>query len=207
MDDSAADRNLLFGLLALQNGLIDQVQLVGAFQAWTLDRDRPLADHLVGRGDLDDDDRGAVDALVVRHLKKHGGSAAKSLAALPAGRSTQRSLAALGDPELAASVAGVPVGGSGLDSGGELTFDIGPKPVAWMVAASWPGLPNRSRRSRASSCPKPTRQTEVRPSAMAMGRVPSTPRLDASAYSARSPAAAWAPSTAAATSTWAATWP
>jgi hypothetical protein len=31
---AAADRNLLFGLLALQNGLIDQVQLVAAFQAW-----------------------------------------------------------------------------------------------------------------------------------------------------------------------------
>ena len=33
-----ADHNLLFGLLALQNGLIDQVQLVAAFQAWTRDR-------------------------------------------------------------------------------------------------------------------------------------------------------------------------
>ena len=30
---AAADRHLLFGLLALQNGLIDQVQLVAAFQA------------------------------------------------------------------------------------------------------------------------------------------------------------------------------
>jgi len=130
MDNSAADRNLLFGLLALQNGLIDQVQLVAAFQAWTLEKDRPLADHLVARGDLDDDDRAAVDALVARHLKKHGGSAAKSLAALPARRSTQRSLAALHDPELATSLAGVPVGEGGLDSGGEPTFDIGPEPVA-----------------------------------------------------------------------------
>jgi hypothetical protein len=31
-----ADRNLLFGLLAHQNGLINQVQLVGAFHVWTL---------------------------------------------------------------------------------------------------------------------------------------------------------------------------
>ena len=44
----AADRDLLFGLLALQNGLIDQGQLVAAFQAWTRDKARPLADHLVG---------------------------------------------------------------------------------------------------------------------------------------------------------------
>ena len=54
---AVADRNLLFGLLALQNGLIDQVQLVAAFQAWTLDKARTLADHLVGRGDLDADGR------------------------------------------------------------------------------------------------------------------------------------------------------
>ena len=51
----AADRDLLFGLLALQNGLIDQGQLVAAFQAWTRDRSRPLADHLADRGDLDAD--------------------------------------------------------------------------------------------------------------------------------------------------------
>ena len=61
-----ADRHLLFGLLALQNGLIDQVQLVAAFQAWTRDKDRPLADHLVDRGDLDAADRVAVEALLVR---------------------------------------------------------------------------------------------------------------------------------------------
>ena len=65
-------------------GLIDQGQLVAAFQAWTRDKARPLADHLVARGDLDADDRAAVEALVARHLKKHGGDAEKSLAADPA---------------------------------------------------------------------------------------------------------------------------
>ncbi len=54
---AAADRHLLFGLLALQNGLIDQGQLVLAFQAWTLDKSKGLADHLEARGDLDADDR------------------------------------------------------------------------------------------------------------------------------------------------------
>ena len=47
-----------------QNGLIDQGQLVAAFQAWTRDKARPLADHLVGRGDLDADQRAVVEALV-----------------------------------------------------------------------------------------------------------------------------------------------
>jgi eukaryotic-like serine/threonine-protein kinase len=40
---AAADRHLLFGLLALQNGLINQGALLAAFQAWTLDKARSLA--------------------------------------------------------------------------------------------------------------------------------------------------------------------
>jgi serine/threonine-protein kinase len=100
MAASAAERDLLFGLLALQVGLIDQVQLVAAFQAWIRDKARPLAEHLAARGDLDPDQRAGVEAMVGLHLKKHGGSAEKSLAALPAGRSTRESLAALGDPAI-----------------------------------------------------------------------------------------------------------
>src|SRR5262249_51769512 len=93
----AADRDLLFGLLALQNGLIDQVQLVAAFQAWTRDKGRPLPQH---RGAPDPDQRAGVEAMVGLHLKKHGGSVENSLAPLPAGRSTRESLAALGDPAI-----------------------------------------------------------------------------------------------------------
>jgi len=92
----AADQNLLFGLLALQNGLINQGQLVAAFQAWTLEKVRPMADYLVDRGDLDADDRAAVEALVERHLKRHGGDAEKSLAALDLGTSSLDVLSDLG---------------------------------------------------------------------------------------------------------------
>src|SRR5262249_44714211 len=102
-----AERHLLFGLLALQNGLINQGQLVAAFQAWTLDKAHDLADHLVGRGDLDADDRSAVEALVARHLKKHGGDAEKSPAAIPAGRPTRESLAGLGGPAIEGTLAHV----------------------------------------------------------------------------------------------------
>src|SRR3954452_18753513 len=96
----AADRSLLFGLLALQNGLIDHVQLVAAFQAWTRDKARPLAEHLVARGDLDAEQRAGVEAMMALHLKKHGGDAAPSLAALPVGRSTRESLAQVGNADV-----------------------------------------------------------------------------------------------------------
>ncbi len=99
-----AERDLLFGLLALQNGLINQVQLVAAFQAWTLDKARALADHLVVRGDLDADDRSAVESLVARHIRKHG-DVERSLAAIPAGRSTRESLALIDDPDVGGTLA------------------------------------------------------------------------------------------------------
>jgi hypothetical protein len=53
--ETGGSRHLLFGLLALQNGLIDQRALVAAFQAWTRDKSKSLADQLVVRGDLDAD--------------------------------------------------------------------------------------------------------------------------------------------------------
>jgi hypothetical protein len=110
MENSDADSNLLFGMLALQNGLVDQVQLVSAFQCWTLQKDRPLAEHLVDREALDADQRGVIDAMVGLHLKKHGGSPAKSLAGIPATIfSTENTLAQLANPELARTV-GLEVG-------------------------------------------------------------------------------------------------
>jgi serine/threonine-protein kinase len=98
-------RDLLFGLLALQNGLIEQGQLVSAFQAWTRHKTRPMADYLMAHGDLDPDQRAAVEALVGLHLKKHQGDPAESLAAVAVGCSTRECLARLADADLEASLA------------------------------------------------------------------------------------------------------
>ena len=103
-----ANRDLLFGLIALQNGMIDQSQLVAAFQAWTLDKDRSLAEHLVGRGDLESDQRAIIDAMVGLHLKKHAGSTEKSLAVILAAASTRQTLERIADRELGASLALLP---------------------------------------------------------------------------------------------------
>src|SRR3954451_358788 len=115
---AAPDRDLLFGLLALQNGLIDQVQLVAAFQAWTRDRARPLADHLIARGDLDAGDRDAVEALIDRHVRKHG-DVQRSLAAVPAGKSTRARLAALADEELGHTLSHAGSGSAPTDHAGD----------------------------------------------------------------------------------------
>jgi serine/threonine-protein kinase len=104
---AAADRHLLFGLLALQTGIINQGQLVAAFEAWTLDKSRKLADHLEQPGDLDADDRAAIEALVAHHLRRHGGDVEKSLAEVPVGKSTRESLARIGDPDIEATLSHV----------------------------------------------------------------------------------------------------
>ncbi len=117
---AAADRHLLFGLIALQNGLIQPPQLLAAFHAWTADKRQPLADHLVALGHLDPARRSVVEAMADLHLEVHGGDAEKSLAALPAAPSTRASLAALGDPEIERTLNQV---ASGSVSGGDADAD------------------------------------------------------------------------------------
>ena len=117
MADTAADRSLLLGLLALQNGLIDQGQLVAAFQAWTLDKSKSLADHLEARGNLTASKRALLDALAEVHLEAHGGDVYKSLAAVSAGKSTRESLVRIGDPDIEATLGHVPSAHVSTDDG------------------------------------------------------------------------------------------
>jgi eukaryotic-like serine/threonine-protein kinase len=118
---SATDHQLLFGLIALQVGLIDQAQLVAAFQAWARDKARHLAD----RGAPDAEGRAAIEAMVALHMKKHGGDAAQSLAAVPAGCSTRESLARIVDSEIRGSLAYVGTGSTEADADRTATYSVG----------------------------------------------------------------------------------
>ncbi len=122
---AAADRHLLFGLLALQNGIITQVQLVAAFQAWTLDKSRSLADHLEARGDLSSSSRTLLEALVGVHLKAHGSDPEKSLAAVHVARSTLESLARIGDPVIEATLSHVGSHSTEADPNRTGTYSVG----------------------------------------------------------------------------------
>ena len=99
-----ADRNLLFGLLALQNGMIDQSALVAAFHAWTRDKSRSIAEILLVQGAIDADDRALLEGLATKHLKRHGDDVEKSLAAVPAPRSVVTGLVATGDVDVIATL-------------------------------------------------------------------------------------------------------
>jgi hypothetical protein len=58
-------RNLLFGVLALQNNFISRDDLLGAFAAWVADKKHPLAQILVDRRALDAGRRALLEALKV----------------------------------------------------------------------------------------------------------------------------------------------
>jgi PAS domain S-box-containing protein len=69
---TVTDQNLLFGVLALQAGLLDVAQFGDACSAWATRIDAVLADLLVERGWLTTDDRVEVERLLERKLRKQG---------------------------------------------------------------------------------------------------------------------------------------
>ena len=97
-------RDLLFGLLALQNGLIDQGARFAAFATWTRDKARSLADHLIDLGHLDAPRCAVVEAIAGLHVQVLGGDPGKSLAALSIGPSICQKLAQAGGPDVEASL-------------------------------------------------------------------------------------------------------
>jgi eukaryotic-like serine/threonine-protein kinase len=123
----AAERDLLFGLLALQTGLINQAQLVAAFHAWTQASDRPMAEILAEQGALSAPCAPLVEGLVLEHLRRHGNDSERSLAAIGVGRSTRECLAQIADPQLDASLARVGAGSTEHDGDPDrtATYSVG----------------------------------------------------------------------------------
>lgn len=104
MPSRNAHRQLLLGLLALQNGFVNQAQLVAAFGVWSLDKSRLLDEILAEQKALDPSARSLLSALVERHLANHQQDAEQSLAALPAQEGIRSRLNSIADPDLGASL-------------------------------------------------------------------------------------------------------
>ncbi|WP_435011327.1 tetratricopeptide repeat protein [Tundrisphaera lichenicola] len=95
-----ADQNLLLGVLALQMEFISSDALLDAMKAWTFEKGRSIAEILVERGELDPADRDALRPILDRHLARHGGDPARSIAALDLGTSSLEVLRTLGELEV-----------------------------------------------------------------------------------------------------------
>src|SRR5262245_44738101 len=103
----AADRNLLFGILALQMDFIRRDDLIAAMHAWILDKAKPLGQLLTEQGKLAPQARQALDVLVEQHLKLHDNDPQRSLAALATAGTACEALRSLDDPDLQASLAAI----------------------------------------------------------------------------------------------------
>jgi serine/threonine protein kinase/tetratricopeptide (TPR) repeat protein len=104
----AADRNLLFGILALQLDFVSRDQLIAAMHAWVLQKATPLGEVFLAQGALGRDRHALLEALVQEHLQQHGGDPEQSLAALSSLGPVRDDLRQIPDADLHASLAHLP---------------------------------------------------------------------------------------------------
>jgi serine/threonine protein kinase len=107
-----SDRNLLFGILALQNDFVSRDQLLEAMNAWVLAKHRPLGELLRERGALCEEKYALLDALVNCQLLRHGGDVKKSLLAISSISDARAALASVPDADVQASLAYLTAGGA-----------------------------------------------------------------------------------------------
>ena len=103
-DHPNSDRNLLFGILALQLNFIGRDALVAGMHAWVLDKKKPLRQTLLELGNLTPEQMHALDALIVQHLKAHGDDPERSLRSLAATTAVHSTLERFDDGDVQASV-------------------------------------------------------------------------------------------------------
>jgi tetratricopeptide (TPR) repeat protein/WD40 repeat protein/tRNA A-37 threonylcarbamoyl transferase component Bud32 len=108
MANPNADRNLLFGILALQMDFISRDALITAMHAWAMSKSKPLGQILLEQKALAEPRYRLLDALVQEHLKLHDNSPERSLAAVNGLGTVREDLEGIADPELHASLANVP---------------------------------------------------------------------------------------------------
>jgi len=105
MFDLETDKNLLFGVIALQSDLIDTRQFVDACTLWSSRKSSTLAEILIQQGWLNEEDREHVEYLLQRRIAKQGGDVRQSLAAAPA--DIKLALASINDEVLRQSIPGL----------------------------------------------------------------------------------------------------
>jgi len=144
MSDSHVDRNLLFGILALQMDFISRDGLITAMNAWVLEKSKPLGQILVDQGALAPDAEAALNLLVGKHLELHRGDPQQSIAALGLPKTLQRDLEQFADNDVQASLVRLTRGACPLSAQTTLPLksQVGPGDTRFEILRShaWGGL-------------------------------------------------------------------
>ncbi len=122
----AADRDMLFGVLALQMDFIDRDAFIKGMNAWVLEKRKPLGQILVEQHALGADEHARLEALVKKHLQKHGNDAQQSLAAVGTHGLLRRALELVADADLHASLAHVAAAPDAADPSATCDFVAAP---------------------------------------------------------------------------------
>ena len=126
MPRADADRNLLFGVLALQMDFIGREDLVAAMNGWVLRKDTPIGQVLEEQGALVPRDRELLEELVDRHIRRHGDDPQRSLTTAGAARAIGADLDRVTDPDLRGTLAGLAAGDrAGCDPEATTTWGVG----------------------------------------------------------------------------------
>jgi eukaryotic-like serine/threonine-protein kinase len=105
MSNSAeANRNLLFGILAVQMDFISRDQLVAAMHTWVLEKHKSLGQILQAQGALAADERAILEAVVAKHIERHSNDVEQSLGSVSSVGSLHEELHRIEDSEVQASL-------------------------------------------------------------------------------------------------------
>src|SRR5947209_623202 len=127
-----ADRNLLFGILAVQMNFVARDALIAAMHAWVLERSKPLGRILVEQQALSPSRQSLLEQLVDEHLAAHDGDAEKSLAAVGGTGPIRDALRPIADPEIRATLDRIVThrDTTARDSEATMTYGVVPAPAA-----------------------------------------------------------------------------
>ncbi len=104
MATASADRNLLFGVLAVQLDFVSRDDLIAATSRWILDKETPLSEVFVDQGMLSREESQLIDGVVRKHLERNGDDARLSLQSLEAFEAVRDTLKEIDDTDVKGSV-------------------------------------------------------------------------------------------------------
>ena len=113
MSKQMGDRNLLFGILALQRKYITRDALLAAMRKWTEEKSKGMAQILREQHAITENNHAVLEEVVDNHIAQHGHDTAKSLRSVvwpddsAAAGSLKQELEKIADPEVQASAAHV----------------------------------------------------------------------------------------------------
>ena len=104
MPTASSDRNLLFGVLAVQLDFVSRDNLIAATSRWVLDKHQPLSEVFVEQGMISAEESELIDNVVQKHLERNNDDPRQSLQSIEAFQAVRATLGNLDDEEVRSTV-------------------------------------------------------------------------------------------------------